>query len=287
MKKTILSSLLVLLCLGAGAQNDALTLIRENPDRAANNMHSYEFDPVFDTKAPRGYKPFYISHYGRHGSRYDLNHTFADNAINGFHKADSLGLLNDEGKSLYADLVTISEAHVGMEGALSPRGAREHQMIAERMADRYPQVFKSKTRTEVSSFSSTVQRCIISMCNFTNSLKGRFPKQQFTFATADRYQRTIVPSLNVRRPGYVEPERPARPAEGSRPAPQTRDWSRFLGQFFTDQAKAMEVIGNPEPFVRSIFSAGGLCQDVDFLGIDIFRKYFTPEELVYFNKKII
>ena len=43
--------------------------IRENPRRAAGVIHSYEFLPIKDTPAPGGFKPFYISHYGRHGSR--------------------------------------------------------------------------------------------------------------------------------------------------------------------------------------------------------------------------
>lgn len=45
-------------------------LIEENPDRAGGVYHYYEYSPSTFTKAPKGYKPFYISHYGRHGSRY-------------------------------------------------------------------------------------------------------------------------------------------------------------------------------------------------------------------------
>ena len=30
----------------------------------------YDFDAVSPAARPKGYKPFYISHYGRHGSRY-------------------------------------------------------------------------------------------------------------------------------------------------------------------------------------------------------------------------
>ena len=79
--KKIFSTLFIFIgILGAQAQ-DALSLIAENPDRAANNMHSYEFVEVTDTPAPEGFVPFYISHYGRHGSRYELNTSFSRNAI--------------------------------------------------------------------------------------------------------------------------------------------------------------------------------------------------------------
>lgn len=37
-------------------------------ERTASIFHSYEFAPVEDTPPPDGFKPFYISHYGRHGS---------------------------------------------------------------------------------------------------------------------------------------------------------------------------------------------------------------------------
>ena len=49
-----------------------------------------------------------------------------------------------------------------------------------------------------------------------------------------------------------------------------------------DYDAALKALGNPEPFVRAIYTTGGLCQVIDFLGVDIYRKYFTPEELVYF-----
>jgi hypothetical protein len=60
------------------------------------------------------------------------------------------------------------------------------------------------------------------------------------------------------------------------------DFKRFLTPLFTDYDAALAALGNPEPFVRAIYTAGGLCQLIDFMGIDIYRKYFTPQELVYF-----
>ena len=294
MKRLFALSLLMALTFSLGAQEAAVRLIAENPDRASNNMHSYEFNPIQDTPAPKGFKPFYISHYGRHGSRYEQNSTFARTAQEGFYLLDSLGLLTERGKALYADVEKVVEAHKGMEGSLTPRGAREHRLLAERMAERFPSVFKDKDRYEVNSFSSTNFRCIVSMCNFTNSLQIKYPKQQFTFTSAERFMSYINPSLNVPRPGQApaqrsfpagfnfnrQPQGPQRytPREGT----PGYDLSRFLRPLFTDYDRALKELGNPEPFVQAIFTAGGLCQLIDFLGIDIYRNYFTPEELVYF-----
>jgi len=294
--KKLLIFIALMVCISVNAQEEALRLISENPDRAANNMHSYEFVPIVDTKAPKGFKPFYISHYGRHGSRYEQNSTFAARAVSGFAYMDSLNMLTDVGKALYADVNAVVEAHKGMEGSLTPRGALEHRMLATRMVERYPSVFKSKDRWEVNCFSSTNFRCIVSMCNFTNTLKEKSPRQEISYTSAERYMRYINPSLNIPRPG-VPPAAPPSPEMIARyraansnqnaafsPASGTPgyDFSRFLKPLFKDLDAALAILGNPESFVRAIFSAGGLCQDIDFLGVDIFRNYFTPEELVYF-----
>ena len=296
MKKLLSSLLLALSVLSLSAQEDAVRLFTENPDRAANNMHSYEFDPIVDTKAPKGFKPFYISHYGRHGSRYEQNSTFARAAMEAFACLDSLDLLTDAGKALYADVDAVVEAHKGMEGSLSPRGAREHRMLATRMVERFPAVFKNKDRWEVNCFSSTSFRCIVSMCNFTNTLKEKTPRQELTYTSAERFMAYINPSLRVPRPGERPQPRQGMSAEmmarmrGNQEPPKFTpatgtpgyDFSRFLKPLFKDMDAALAAIGNPEPFVKAIYTAGGLCQDVDFLGVDIYRKYFTPEELVYF-----
>ena len=296
MKKIVSALMLAVVCLGLGAQEAAVKVIAENPDRAANNMHSYEFNPIVDTKAPKGFKPFYISHYGRHGSRYEQNSTFALAAQGAFACLDSLDLLTEAGKALYADVNAVVDAHKGMEGSLSPRGAREHRTLAARMAQRFPDVFKNKERWEVNCFSSTSFRCIVSMCNFTNTLKEKSPRQEFTYTSAERYMAYINPSLRIPRPG--EPPQPrqsftpemlarmnaARAVQNRLPFAGTPgyDFTRFLTPLVKDLDAALAAIGNPEPFVKAVFSAGGLCQDVDFLGVDIFRTYFTPEELVYF-----
>ncbi len=297
MKKIFVSFLaIVALCTGLGAQ-DIVALIEENPDRAANNMHSYEFAELYDTPAPKGFKPFYIEHYGRHGSRYELNSTFGDQAIRTLSHLDSLGLLAQRGKDLLEGIQIVQNEHVGMEGMLTPRGAYEHRQIAARMAERYPEVFKNKDRDEVNCVASTSQRCIISMTNFAYSLKEYFPKQNFNFETGERYMAYINPSLRVYAPGNEPPERPApprgdrrppeRPSENAKyePAPGTPgyDFSEFIKPLVTDFDKAMAEIGNPEPFVRSAYSTAGLCQLLDFLELDLFQ-YFSAEELAYLWK---
>ena len=74
MKKRFLAAIAcVAFVLSAWAQSSPADLLKADPRKAYGTDYPYEFTTAKLTKAPRGYKPFYISHYGRHGSRYYWN----------------------------------------------------------------------------------------------------------------------------------------------------------------------------------------------------------------------
>ena len=79
MKKPIRFVALLLLSLltatMAWSQNlSVMDQLKADPRKAYGTDYPYEqTDNVKLTKAPKGYKAFYISHYGRHGSRYYWN----------------------------------------------------------------------------------------------------------------------------------------------------------------------------------------------------------------------
>ena len=62
--------LVSLLTAGYAAAQTTLAEIAGCRDRAAGIYHSYEPGTPSDVPVPEGYEVFYISHYGRHGSRY-------------------------------------------------------------------------------------------------------------------------------------------------------------------------------------------------------------------------
>ena len=49
---------------------DALSQLKADPRKSYGNDYPYPLKKLEMTKAPKGYTPFYISHYARHGSRY-------------------------------------------------------------------------------------------------------------------------------------------------------------------------------------------------------------------------
>ena len=67
--KSIPQALLLLIVSSVSAQTSP-TEIAENPERSGGIYHSYNYHPIPAVPVPKGYIPFYISHYGRHGSRY-------------------------------------------------------------------------------------------------------------------------------------------------------------------------------------------------------------------------
>jgi hypothetical protein len=136
------------------------------------------------------------------------------------------------------------------------------------MVARYPSVFSQEGRKEVLAVASTSQRCIVSMANFLGALNAEAQGLSFTATSAQRYMAYINPRINYSKDTFA--------TLGSATRRKTDyDWSRFMGQLF----KSSEPIADTEAFVRSVYQTGGLCQDLDFMGIDIFRKYFLPEEL--------
>ena len=69
-RRAITLGLLVCMTCVAMAQ-DVLEEMKRQPQLAANNFRVYpDNNDHHYTEAPAGKKPFYLSHYGRHGSRY-------------------------------------------------------------------------------------------------------------------------------------------------------------------------------------------------------------------------
>ena len=109
MKNRITFLLISLLVAFSGYAQQAYHAIKENPDIAASNYYAYPTPSGELTPAPKGMHPFYISHYGRHGSRYLDNRKGYDIPYAYLHKGDSLGKLTPLGKEMLQRLADIIE----------------------------------------------------------------------------------------------------------------------------------------------------------------------------------
>lgn len=170
--KKLLIGLFTLTCLTGFAQN-ARQEITETPEKAGGVYYAYPVTESANTPAPKGYTPFYVSHYGRHGSRYLIDDKDYAGAINVMRKAHEAGKLTPQGEEVYANLLKVWEEAEGRGGELTPLGARQHHDIAQRMYRAYPQAFADGA--EVTAASTQVMRCAHSMFNFIEGLKELNP----------------------------------------------------------------------------------------------------------------
>ena len=117
--------------------------ILENPYYAGAFFCLYDFDAINPpTPAPKGYRPIYISHYGRHGARYLESVEYIDGVMNIMHRAHSRGKLTPYGERLYSRLGAFMKVQKEHLGQLSDIGIDQHRRIAENMVADYPDVFK-------------------------------------------------------------------------------------------------------------------------------------------------
>lgn len=174
MKQLIIT--VVLLCAAIGLQaQDVQEEIRDNIHKTAAHHYAYP-GPVQArlTPAPEGKKPFYISHYGRHGSRYCTTKEQYTKAYDVLAKADSLGKLTALGRDVMRRVATLGEEANMRWGELTPLGAQQHRQIAKRMFERFPEVFEGDPYIDAKS--TPVIRCILSMENALTQLLTMNPR---------------------------------------------------------------------------------------------------------------
>ena len=174
--RRVLTTLLAALCsLLALAQNvPALEQLKADPRKAYGTDYPYEFKMEPLTPAPRGYKPFYISVYARHGSRYYWNDRLYKQLDTLMRVAQEKDLLTAEGKAFnYRFRQAEQELTTGIS-ELTELGWQQHQQIARTMYERFPEVFWNGGN--VLAIASLSGRCVLSMSAFCQELVQCNPK---------------------------------------------------------------------------------------------------------------
>ena len=244
--------------------------LKEDYSRAGCLFHSYEFNEIIDTKAPKGFKPFYISHYGRHGSRFHTTESVFIEALHALSTAKEESNLTEAGAHLLKQIDSVNNIHKGRCGTLAPKGVREQKELARRMAGRFPEVFKGKRTKKVECYSSDIPRCIVSLAAFTGSLSTQYPGLDFTYESSER-----VSSYLRLQHGYAESRAYFYPLM-HKEIEMACDWNEMMKILFTDPSK---VNISPYEMSSQIWAAWAICQCVEDVHIDIF-KYFTQDQLL-------
>lgn len=165
---------LLLTVSGLWAQS-AYDFIVHNRNFSASNYCIYPDSIQYQqTPPPAGKRPFYLSHYGRHGSRYLSNRIGYDTPYRMLCKADSLGQLTALGQSVKRELEQIINDSEGRWGDLSGIGKQQLRNIASRMIANLPEIFEGEAT--VQARSTNVNRCVMSMGTALQQLTAINPK---------------------------------------------------------------------------------------------------------------
>ena len=124
---------------------------------ASSNYCNYPNPTGHITSPPKGYEPFYITHYGRHGARYITDDDPYKYLVNKLDTAHSMGLLTPIGEDALRRLEIAYADAYKRDGDLTTLGARQHRAIAHRMCVNYPSLIQQPLTVKANS--STVRRC--------------------------------------------------------------------------------------------------------------------------------
>lgn len=170
MKELLASIILAVVSLTLSAQNSSvLDQVKADPKKSYGNDYPYLYKHDTElTKAPKGYKPFYISHYSRHGSRYYWNESLYKQLDTILTEASKNELLTAEGEAFYNRFMDAKQELMTGISELTQLGWEQHQGISRRMFDNFPEIFAKGGN--VLAISSLSGRCVLSMAAFCQEL---------------------------------------------------------------------------------------------------------------------
>lgn len=247
--------------------DEQMRLAHHNPEMVSCVYRAYPGPNTLQyTPAPKGYKPVFISHYGRHGSRFlteDERYTWLLEQLEQHE-------LTDIGKEVLEKTRIAWQQAKGRGGTLTALGEEQHREIANRMFHHFPSLFKGAMN--IQAFSSTSGRCMMSMMAFCERLKECNPKLVIHRDVCEGNMRFIA---------YATPEQKALMSDTANTAykayfglrDKLENTTPFLSRIFKDPKQ----IERPYHFMEQFYF---LAQDMQDCGRPTeLLSYFTTEEL--------
>ena len=255
MKRVLFAISAVIVAISATAQT-AREKIFADPSYALGVYRLYPTEFKEQTPVPKGYKPFYISHYGRHGSRYVLRDEKFDRAYNVFADAAHFGKLTEFGQEIYDRMTRSKVDTYGRGGELSLKGQQQQREIAARMYKNYKQVFKKAEYIDTKA--TIVPRVLMSMTAFCDELMRHDNSLDIHYECGKPFQKWLNPYYKDNDPRlaeYIDRYRHTANCEWMKEWREYRrknvDISRILNSLFKpDYVKSMPF---PHDFVFHLF----------------------------------
>ena len=257
MDKKHLNMVLQLVAILFTIQGSLFTSFAQTQEQMGGVYYAYPVTETSLAEVTEGYEPFYISHYGRHGSRWLTNDNRYIWVNQHFEDQKNLTKL---GKDVRKRLAKIWKNAKGNGGLLTALGGRQHRGIAKRMYQNFPQLFTAEA--QLTAHSSIVPRCKTSMENFVAELKAQNPSIRLEPITREEDMAWIA---------YTSPEE--RALEGRTNVPLKISPDRFVKALFKDPSK----VDDPAKLLMELHTIASDMQDVE-LDVSLYD-LFTPEEM--------
>jgi len=264
--------------LTAGAQQyDIYEQLESHPEYLYATDYLCPTGPVKLTPAPKGYKPFYLSHYGRHGARYGWQSDIYSWPNEVFTEAEEKGNLTELGKDFKRRFDILFPDVRYRVGDLSRKGWQQQQELAARMYSNFPGLFGKDAH--VRAWTSTSTRCVMTMSAFCLGLQQKNPKLDIF----ENFGRVFLPAilpLDSSNP-FRDKNYPVTPLSFDETwehfIERTIDTKAVLARLFVDPDKALKQSKQWDFLSYLYYFATGmpsLDTDLDFTDI------FTHEERI-------
>ena len=275
MKRLTITFMLLGLIMNASAQT-AREEIKANKYLSASNYLDYDNYPATAplTPTPKGYEPYLMNHYGRHGSRWLTSESSYTDPLATLCKAQEQGKLTAVGEDVLRQVKFIHATSIDRTGDLTTVGERQHHGIGRRMAQNFPEIFK-KPGVPIDARSTVVIRCILSMVAECEELAAANPTARFHNDVSQALQYY----LNQPRTAFMKSVRDKTRStrrELQRQFIKDVQTDRLAGMLFNDPQWVADSIKMGE-LMYQLFDVASNMQSHDY-DLDLYS-LFTPDEM--------
>ena len=276
MRKLFLSLSIALACAASLSAQDrqwAKEDVLADPTRWGGTFGMYPEGQPLPPRPPKGYKPFYISHMGRHGARFVDGSSFYPKMYELWKTASEKGQLTPAGQRFYEAFAKVYPRMLYHEGILTKKGQQQHRRIASQIYRNYPEVFKGKTN--VVAISTESSRVIVSMLCCLDELGDLDRDLTIEVDYGRPYYSMLIPESHS-NPAYkaMEPFSEEAMARYERFASEVIDEDALKARWFT----STEGIGMDGDFMYNMMQLVSDCSNLDFPVPEALTDIFTPED---------
>lgn len=251
----------------------------------------YNVKEISNTTAPNGYKPFFINHLGRHGSRHLSSPKYDVSLYELLSIAEKDNSITPEGLKLKESIAQLMEIEKGNYGLLTDVGVKEQKEIAKRFYENNQEIFGK----EIIATSTYVERAQQSRDAFLEELGQYTPNINFKVSTNDK--KDILLRFFDLSPEYEEfSENGSWKKELDSYSKNKNFNTEVLSQLFSKNfidrlekgefklkdSKGKVVLKNPTNAVRNLYDLYIIQASI---GKDLgFGKYFTEDQLKWYEE---